>query len=158
MSTFAGASAGAPVNATRTFADGDVFFVSQFNGTVDFDADRLLFSMPDADSRWRIFEMRPDGSSLRRLPLIDEPDVDNYDACYLPDGRIIFAIPYEGDFTLLGTTEMDYTGDLWRRAALTGDWGGVRQDLMDKGVLGSTFSSAHRLRCSTRQPSDTTMR
>jgi glycerol-3-phosphate dehydrogenase len=29
-----------------------------------------------------------------------------------PDGRIVFAIPYEGDFTLLGTTEEDYEGDL----------------------------------------------
>jgi len=28
------------------------------------------------------------------------------------DGRIVFAIPYEGEFTLLGTTEMDYAGDL----------------------------------------------
>jgi glycerol-3-phosphate dehydrogenase len=29
-----------------------------------------------------------------------------------PDGRIVFAIPYEGDYTLVGTTEMDYSGDL----------------------------------------------
>lgn len=28
------------------------------------------------------------------------------------DGRIIFAIPYEEDFTLIGTTDKDYTGDL----------------------------------------------
>lgn len=28
-----------------------------------------------------------------------------------PDNRIIFAIPYEGDFTLIGTTDQDYTGD-----------------------------------------------
>ncbi|MFQ5622700.1 MAG: glycerol-3-phosphate dehydrogenase [Paracoccaceae bacterium] len=28
-----------------------------------------------------------------------------------PDGRIIFAIPYETDFTLIGTTEMDHEGD-----------------------------------------------
>jgi len=28
------------------------------------------------------------------------------------DGRIVFAIPYERDFTLIGTTEMDYAGDL----------------------------------------------
>jgi glycerol-3-phosphate dehydrogenase len=28
------------------------------------------------------------------------------------DGRIVFAIPYEGEYTLIGTTEMDYTGDL----------------------------------------------
>ena len=28
------------------------------------------------------------------------------------DGRIVFAIPYERDYTLIGTTEMDYAGDL----------------------------------------------
>jgi glycerol-3-phosphate dehydrogenase len=28
-----------------------------------------------------------------------------------PDGRIIFAIPYEHDFTLIGTTDVDYSGD-----------------------------------------------
>jgi glycerol-3-phosphate dehydrogenase len=28
-----------------------------------------------------------------------------------PDGRIVFAIPYERDFTLIGTTDLDYTGD-----------------------------------------------
>lgn len=28
-----------------------------------------------------------------------------------PDNRIIFAIPYEQDFTLIGTTDRDYTGD-----------------------------------------------
>lgn len=28
------------------------------------------------------------------------------------DGRIIFAIPYEEDFTLIGTTDRDYVGDL----------------------------------------------
>jgi len=27
------------------------------------------------------------------------------------DGRLIFAIPYEGDFTLIGTTDRDYEGD-----------------------------------------------
>lgn len=27
------------------------------------------------------------------------------------DGRICFAIPYEGDFTLIGTTDQDFTGD-----------------------------------------------
>ncbi|MBY4636023.1 glycerol-3-phosphate dehydrogenase [Sphingopyxis sp. XHP0097] len=30
----------------------------------------------------------------------------------LPDGRIFFAIPYEGDFTLIGTTDRDHDGDL----------------------------------------------
>ncbi len=30
----------------------------------------------------------------------------------LPDGRIFFAIPYETDFTLIGTTDVDHTGSL----------------------------------------------
>jgi len=37
-----------------------------------------------------------------------------HDRCYIfqnQDGRIIFAIPYEDDFTLIGTTDEDYTGD-----------------------------------------------
>lgn len=33
-----------------------------------------------------------------------------------PDGRIVFALPYEGAFTLIGTTDVDYTGDLDRVA------------------------------------------
>jgi glycerol-3-phosphate dehydrogenase len=37
-----------------------------------------------------------------------------HDRCYIfqnSDGRIIFAIPYEGQFTLIGTTDQDYKGD-----------------------------------------------
>ncbi len=54
-------------------------------------ADRLLFSMLGERNRWQVFEMRLDGSVPEPLPLIDEPDVDNYDAIYLPDGSIIFS-------------------------------------------------------------------
>ncbi|WP_417309683.1 glycerol-3-phosphate dehydrogenase [Devosia sp.] len=38
----------------------------------------------------------------------------DHDKCYFfqnPDGRIMFAIPYEGDYTLIGTTDMDFDGD-----------------------------------------------
>jgi glycerol-3-phosphate dehydrogenase len=31
-----------------------------------------------------------------------------------PDGRVVFAIPYEREFTLVGTTEREFTGDLAR--------------------------------------------
>ncbi len=37
-----------------------------------------------------------------------------HDRCYIfqnADGRICFAIPYEDDFTLIGTTDQDYQGD-----------------------------------------------
>ncbi|HEU0199145.1 MAG TPA: glycerol-3-phosphate dehydrogenase [Burkholderiaceae bacterium] len=42
------------------------------------------------------------------------PKLFDHDHAYLlqnPDRRIIFAIPYEGDFTLIGTTDVAYTGD-----------------------------------------------
>ena len=38
----------------------------------------------------------------------------DHDRCYIfqnADGRIFFAIPYETDFTLIGTTDNDYKGD-----------------------------------------------
>jgi glycerol-3-phosphate dehydrogenase len=38
----------------------------------------------------------------------------DHDRCYIfqnADGRICFAIPYEDDFTLIGTTDLDYSGD-----------------------------------------------
>ena len=42
------------------------------------------------------------------------PRLYDHDRCYIfqnADNRIIFAIPYEGDFTLIGTTDRDYVGD-----------------------------------------------
>jgi len=56
---------------------------------LDFDAQRMLFSMPGENGRWQIFEIKADGSGLRQLTG-EQPDVDSYDACYLPDGRIMF--------------------------------------------------------------------
>lgn len=42
------------------------------------------------------------------------PRMFDHDRAYIfqnPDKRIIFAIPYEGDFTLVGTTDEDFQGD-----------------------------------------------
>jgi formylglycine-generating enzyme required for sulfatase activity len=58
---------------------------------LDFDAEKLLFSMPGKPGRWQVWEIKTDGSGLRQVTPGDEPDVDNFDACYLPDGRIIFS-------------------------------------------------------------------
>jgi glycerol-3-phosphate dehydrogenase len=44
----------------------------------------------------------------------------DHDRCYIfqnADNRIIFAIPYERDFTLIGTTDRDYVGDPAKVAA-----------------------------------------
>ena len=55
-----------------------------------WNADRLLFSMIGTNDRWQVFEVKTDGTGLRQVTPGDQPDVDNYDGCYLPDGRLIF--------------------------------------------------------------------
>ena len=62
-----------------------------FVGDVDlrYDGQRMLFSMVGENDRWQVFEIGRDGQGLRQLTG-EQPDVDSYDACYLPDGRIIF--------------------------------------------------------------------
>jgi formylglycine-generating enzyme required for sulfatase activity len=54
------------------------------------DAAKLLFSMPNKTGRWQVYEMGVDGHGVRQVSTDDPPDVDNYDPCYLPDGRIVF--------------------------------------------------------------------
>jgi len=42
------------------------------------------------------------------------PKMFDHDRAYIfqnPDERIVFAIPYENDFTLIGTTDQDFNGD-----------------------------------------------
>ncbi len=66
---------------------------------------------PDAPTRVRMVK----GSHIVVRRLFD------HDRCYIfqnHDGRICFAIPYERDFTLIGTTDEDYEGDP-REAAVT---------------------------------------
>jgi formylglycine-generating enzyme required for sulfatase activity len=94
---------------------------------LDFDADRLLFSMPASQGRWRVFEMGIDGSNLHELPLVNEPDVDNYDACYLPDGRIVFAstAPFIGVPCVFGSA---HAANLYR----LGTDGSIRQLTVDQ--------------------------
>jgi formylglycine-generating enzyme required for sulfatase activity len=63
----------------------------RYVGEIDLnsDADRLLFTMPN-DQSWEIHEIDIDGGNLRQVSRQVEA-VDNFDACYLPDGRITFA-------------------------------------------------------------------
>ncbi|MCX7046392.1 MAG: SUMF1/EgtB/PvdO family nonheme iron enzyme [Candidatus Sumerlaeota bacterium] len=58
-------------------------------GEVDLhaDASRLLFTQSDSVS-WKVWEIRSDGSGLRQVSQMPD-DVDCFDACYLPNGKII---------------------------------------------------------------------
>lgn len=64
-----------------------------------YDASKVMFSSPNPaeNNRWRVWELPLAATEEQQakiapkvVPLVNEPDVDNYDACYLPDDRIIF--------------------------------------------------------------------
>ncbi len=75
---------------------GDVQTIYHPNGKylgevdLDFDASRLLFSMTDDRNIWQVWEMPIEGGEPKPLTG-EEPDVESYDACYLPDGDIIYS-------------------------------------------------------------------
>ncbi|MEA3224343.1 MAG: hypothetical protein U9Q07_00200, partial [Planctomycetota bacterium] len=63
----------------------------RYVGEIDlhYDAEKMLFTMPTGPT-WQIFEIGADGAGLRQVSPGEHPDVDNFDACYLPDGRVVF--------------------------------------------------------------------
>ncbi|MFH1269126.1 MAG: hypothetical protein ABIK89_25645, partial [Planctomycetota bacterium] len=72
----------------------------EFVGDLDLDwnAERLLFTMPSQKGAgpWNVYELALDASTGQasqapRQVMEDLPDADSYDACYLPDGRIVFS-------------------------------------------------------------------
>jgi len=62
-----------------------------FVGDVDlhWDADKMLFSSQLKNRRYEVFEIKADGTGLRQVSKTLD-GVDNYDACYLPSGKIIY--------------------------------------------------------------------
>ncbi len=93
-----------------------------------FDADRLLFSSIGSYSHWQIFEVKTDGTGLRQVTKGEENDVDNYDAMYLPDGRIV----YDSSATFQGVPCVgggDYVGNLF---LMNADGTGVRRLCFDQ--------------------------
>ncbi len=73
----------------------DVFRPLQpsFVGDVDlhWDGDRFLFSMLDSNQRWQVWEYELTSRQLRPVTTSVKGDYDNYDGCYLPDNRMVFA-------------------------------------------------------------------
>ena len=57
-----------------------------------FDGQHVLFDMPAAEKadRYEIYELGADGQGLRMVTASADSDYDNYDACYLPSGQIMF--------------------------------------------------------------------
>ena len=94
--------------ALESATDGDRFTVAAkalVNAAGPWVAD-VLDHVVHTHSRARIRLVKGSHIVVRRL--------FDHDRAYVfqnADGRIVFAIPYEGDFTLIGTTDDDYRGD-----------------------------------------------
>lgn len=63
-----------------------------------WDGKRILFSSIGENGRWHLFEVNVDGSGLKQLTPDGFDDLDFFDACYLPNGKIamVSTAPYQG--------------------------------------------------------------
>ena len=91
-----------------------------------WDADRMLLARSDKVN-WKVWELRPDGSGLRQVSRMPD-DVDAFDPCYLPNGRILF-----------GSTASFQSVPCWHGArhvsnlyVMNADGSGVRQLCFDQ--------------------------
>ena len=65
---------------------------------LDWNAQRILFSMPGSHDKWHVFQINADGSGLQQLTPDDQPDVHFYYPCRLPSGGIamVSTAPLQG--------------------------------------------------------------
>jgi len=103
---------------------------SEFVGDLklDFGGDKLLFSMPGKNERWQVWEIKADGSGLRQVTPGEEPDVDNYDPCYLPDGKIL----YTSNLTFHGVPCVGGANSVANICKMNADGTGIRQLCFDQ--------------------------
>jgi glycerol-3-phosphate dehydrogenase len=85
----------------------------------DAEIRRACWSMPPVPGSIMCFRSSPASMRCANVRLVQGshivvPKLFSHDRAYIfqnADGRIIFAIPYEDEFTLIGTTDIDYDGD-----------------------------------------------
>ena len=91
-----------------------IYASSSFVGDVDldFDAEKIMFSTgKNGEQGWRVFESGVNGKGVREVTPGDQTDIDFYDPCYLPDGRILFCAT-SGFHGVPCVTGSDYVGNL----------------------------------------------
>jgi glycerol-3-phosphate dehydrogenase len=106
------------VSATRSDGRWQAQLQQQDGSTLDVTARAIV----NAAGPWAAQfagAVAPSGQKTSALRLIKGshivvPRIFDHDYAYIfqnPDKRIIFAIPYQGEFTLIGTTDLEYRGD-----------------------------------------------
>lgn len=56
---------------------------------LDWAGERLLFSSLDDRGRWAVFQMNRDSSGVEQITPTNSPDLDFFDACLLPNGKVL---------------------------------------------------------------------
>ena len=100
-----------PLAASKSFM-GDM--------NLHFDADKALFSSICEKKTWQVFELDIRNKSIRQVSLSKHADISSFDACYLPNEKIIYAstagfqgvpcIGGSGDIANLHVMNRDGTG------------------------------------------------
>ena len=86
-----------------------------------WDAGKILFSST-TPAKWELFELDTDGRNLRQVQTSTDRDVDNFDACYLPNDDILFTST--ACFKAVPCSNHDQVANLFRLYRETGQ---VRQ-------------------------------
>jgi len=65
---------------------------------LNWDAERIMFTATDPNKKWHVYEINLDGSNHHKVINVDEPDLEFFDAAYMPSGKIIAMtnIGYQG--------------------------------------------------------------
>ncbi|MFR9590486.1 MAG: SUMF1/EgtB/PvdO family nonheme iron enzyme [Rikenellaceae bacterium] len=76
-----------------------------------WDGDRALFTQAMSDKRWNVFEIDLNTNKVSRVVDNEEPDLDFFDATYLPSGKLIVnsSIGYNGVPCVNGTDGVSNT-------------------------------------------------
>lgn len=63
-----------------------------------WDGERILFTAADEKQRWNVYEVNRDGTNFHKAININEPDLEFFDAGYMPNGTLIAMsnIGYQG--------------------------------------------------------------
>jgi len=54
-----------------------------------WDADRILFTSTDSLKRFQVYEVNVDGSNFHKVSVVDDQDLEFFDAQYLPSGKMV---------------------------------------------------------------------
>jgi formylglycine-generating enzyme required for sulfatase activity len=102
----------------------------KFVGDVDlhWDDERVLFSMRGPKGRWQVYEKYLSTPEAPRQLTGEQPDVDSYDACYLPNGRIAFT----STASFVGVPCVNGSAHVANLYIMDGDGSNIRQLCFDQ--------------------------